>query len=101
MSRDDENKKLIESLLAERDELLKSNPELIPLQKEIDRALNEAGSDPVKRAEKAHEMLEDMVKNEFLPELDRAKGVISAELEKLKNDVDVVIKDSPQKRRIS
>lgn len=59
------NEELIKILLQERHKLLAQHPELVPLQKEIDRVLDAAGGDPYERAEKAFAMLLDQLQSEF------------------------------------
>src|SRR5262249_8546373 len=81
----DDLEKLIAQLEAEKAELLAAKPELVPLQKEIDRALNAAGSDPLKRAEKAYEMLSETIKNEFLPEMDKLERLVSSDIRHVKS----------------
>ena len=86
------SKKVIEislaDLLDEREELLAKNPELIPLQNEINRKLNSAGPDHLKRAEIAYEMLIDTVKNDLVPEVEHLTKVIHENMKTIATDTE-------------
>ena len=72
----DENDKLIEKLIAERDRLLAERPELKSVQKEFERRMEQCKGDQVARATEAYAMLGDICKNELLPELESLKESI-------------------------
>jgi len=61
-SMNDQNK-LLEKLIRDREEFLRAYPHLRPLQDYIDQKLDMAGSDPAKRMEVIYHLLSEFMRN--------------------------------------
>lgn len=81
MAAEDEEDEIIKELIRQRDEFLQKHPHLKPVQKEIDRELDEAGEDPAKRMEAIGKMIVDLIDEELVPEMEKLKEI--------GNDIDI------------
>lgn len=77
------DKKKLEDLLQEREQLLTLRPHLHLLQFEIEKRLLEADDDPIKRMLLMNRMLVEQVNQAFLPALDSLAKVNKRMKEKL------------------
>jgi hypothetical protein len=75
------NDKIIEGLLLEREELLKAFPKLRKFQDQIEDELDHAGRGPLERAAKVNQLLVDKMATDLLPAV--------ATLNKIKNKLEM------------